>query len=108
MIDVAGLTVALLVGVIALIGWSLANQLAIRKQSIQTVAALLGMGGSGGLLRDVKELMAARQELEKSVAALNSAVGELQRFRRVIENVTQLRGGDLSDPTLRRRMGEKE
>lgn len=100
------LTTALLVGVIALIGWSLVNQLALRRQSIQTVTALLGLGGRGGLLQDVRELMIARQELEKSVVALNSAVAELQRFRRILENVAQLRKGDLGDSTARRRPGE--
>lgn len=53
--------------------------------------AVIGIGGKGGLIDDVRELAKSKQELEKSVIALNAAVVELQKFRLTIESIVSMR-----------------
>lgn len=53
--------------------------------------AVIGIDGKGGLLDDVRELVKSKQELEKSVIALNTAVVELQKFRLTIESIVSMR-----------------
>lgn len=53
--------------------------------------AVLGIDGKGGLVDDVRELVKSKQELEKSVVALNAAVYELQQFRLTIESIVAMR-----------------